>query len=904
MLADNDMVGLATASVDNISCSSEEVPEDEKGGKVILSRLTLTPMLPPKSAMDKTTTVNAKEGGTGGKLNSIEGQIITGNTNPADDAGKVSTIPSNADQGGSNSGASNIYNEQQKIITNIAKKSRYANFMANTAPEALIRSVSMEEVVKQLTDGNTLWKIRGASKWYHRHYKVDMDNMTLVAQSKKWWTSGGSSGNDGPENAVPLLEITEVRAGWKTDMFNKISDQTEKNKEKGGDKEDEPLLVENRCFSVIHGVGGRDVLDIVASSEEMRDNWVAGLGHLVQSVQALHKDRKYDLFLRTKFEEADKDTNGALSFDEVCKLLKKLNISMDNKNARKLFDAANTDKKTKDLKQVLNEDEFIAFYHALLKHPEIEKLYKTYASEKSELLSTEQLLDFLKKDQGMTELSLDDSSKLIQDFELSTLKEQGYMTKDGFYHMLLSPQFNIYNHKHQETVHMDMNQPLAHYYISSSHNTYLIGNQLAGESSVEGYISAIKSGCKVVELDVWDGDEGNPIIYHGHTLTSKITLEDVLKDAIKPYAFHTSPYPLILSIENHLSLDQQRIMVKLFLDILGDMLATEPVPKDISVLPSPTDLMNKVIIKAKKPAGEEVECDNEEDEECDAIDYIDSDAGDGQVNTKKKSHKPLAPELRQIVNVCTGKKFSSFESSFEEDECVHFPSLRENKAKDLTTNEPEDFIKFTERQIAKIYPLGTRTDSSNLKPYPFWAVGAQVVTLNMQTDDKPNFYNRALYASNGNCGYVLKPDILLRKEPYCPTELSDKYTKILRVTVVSGQHIPNSAKKGDIVDPYVQVKVRGHDLDKQKQRTATVKNNGFNPVWDETLELQVKVPDLSLVYFTVRDESSYAADPVLALCCIPFNSLMQGYRHVHLASRNGESVGPCALFVKISIHEK
>lgn len=70
-------------------------------------------------------------------------------------------------------------------------------------------------------------------------------------------------------------------------------------------------------------------------------------------------------------------------------------------------------------------------------------------------------------------------------------------------------------------------------------------------------------------VDLWDGDDGEPIIYHGHTLTSKITLADVLRDGIKLYAFEASPYPVILSIENHLSLDQQRTMVKLMKDILG-----------------------------------------------------------------------------------------------------------------------------------------------------------------------------------------------------------------------------------------------------------------------------------------------------------------------------------------------
>jgi phosphatidylinositol phospholipase C, delta len=78
-------------------------------------------------------------------------------------------------------------------------------------------------------------------------------------------------------------------------------------------------------------------------------------------------------------------------------------------------------------------------------------------------------------------------------------------------------------------------------------------------------------------VDVWDGPDGEPIITHGQTLTGTLYVRDVLADAIKPYAFKSSPYPLILSIENHLSPEQQDVLAIRFKDILAGRFFTSVV---------------------------------------------------------------------------------------------------------------------------------------------------------------------------------------------------------------------------------------------------------------------------------------------------------------------------------------
>lgn len=66
-------------------------------------------------------------------------------------------------------------------------------------------------------------------------------------------------------------------------------------------------------------------------------------------------------------------------------------------------------------------------------------------------------------------------------------KQKKLLSKDGFLRYLHHPEALVLNPDHKD-LYQDMGQPLNHYFISSSHNTYLMEDQLKGPSSTEAYI--------------------------------------------------------------------------------------------------------------------------------------------------------------------------------------------------------------------------------------------------------------------------------------------------------------------------------------------------------------------------------------------------------------------------------
>lgn len=206
-------------------------------------------------------------------------------------------------------------------------------------------------------------------------------------------------------------------------------------------------------------------------------------------------------------------------------------------------------------------------------------------------------------------------------------------------------------------------------------------------------------------------------------------------------------------------------------------------------------------------------------------------------------------------------------------------------------------IEYCSKFCTKVYPAFYRQDSGNLKPLDYWIYGFQIVALNFQTNDSAMDLNDALFADNGGCGFVLKPEILrdhtLGFDPLNTRTMKNKMK--LKIKVISAQNLPmNQELIKDISDPYVSIKIHGVPSDKQEKKTRSIKDNGFNPIWNEDLEFTINCPELAFVRFTVKDED-VGNDDLIGTFTIRFEHIRQGYRHIML--KNKASKG--TLFVGI-----
>ncbi|CAF0723640.1 unnamed protein product, partial [Didymodactylos carnosus] len=224
-------------------------------------------------------------------------------------------------------------------------------------------------------------------------------------------------------------------------------------------------------------------------------------------------------------------------------------------------------------------------------------------SKANHLITKEQFNEFLIEHQKETKTIYEIEQIILRHEPNKQNRINKVFSFEGFAKYLMDKENYAFINEHTKVNEQEMDNPLSYYFIASSHNTYLTGHQLRGESSIEMYREVLLSGCRCIELDCWDGEDGSPVIYHGRTFVSKISFKCVV-EVINESAFVTSHYPVILSIENRCSLIQQGRMAQIFLSIFGDKLVTKHMFDtdffEDPMLPSPNQLKDKILIKNKK----------------------------------------------------------------------------------------------------------------------------------------------------------------------------------------------------------------------------------------------------------------------------------------------------------------
>ncbi|XP_036441229.1 1-phosphatidylinositol 4,5-bisphosphate phosphodiesterase gamma-2 [Colossoma macropomum] len=426
-------------------------------------------------------------------------------------------------------------------------------------------------------------------------YRQKMERLTvqvIMETRQVAWTRTA----DKIDGVLDLFEVREVRPGKNSKDFERFKESKDKHPD-------------NTCFTIFYGNQFvLNTLSLGADSVEDAEKWLTGLELLRQETMHAHTPEVIESWLRKQMYSVDQTKKNSITLKEIKSLLPQINFKVPGGRFLKEKLVAVGGKK-----DVLDFEQFHKFYNDLI-----------FENQKT-------ILDELKKEScafimGNTDKP-DSSAVLLHDFQRFLLYQQKEVwannmnqvrelmttfiddnmrktndpefTVGEFLNFLFSKENSIWDEKYSGVSSLDMNNPLSHYWINSSHNTYLTGDQLRSESSTEAYVRCLRLGCRCIELDCWGGPSDEPIIYHGWTRTTKIKFKDVVK-AINDHAFVASEYPLVLSIEEHCDVKQQKLMAQVFRDVFQDKLLTDPVELEAEQLPSPNQLKGKIIIKHKK----------------------------------------------------------------------------------------------------------------------------------------------------------------------------------------------------------------------------------------------------------------------------------------------------------------
>lgn len=757
--------------------------------------------------------------------------------------------------------------------------------------------------------------------------------------------SSNSAGTNGSgSNASGGTHRLSISAGRSLHEFN-IDDIKSVYKQKHGSSYREELRIsqefENKWITIIyfnHKKGTLKSLHLIADSEHDFKKLNTAVQNLRNLRFELAKEFLIDLnnlnenYMKVILNEElqsqqhSKQIREFLSFNDILKYVKRLNINVNTNHLRQIFDQASQSGGDGTFEHGLNFDQFKRFVFILKERKDVQSIVEDKSHGKK-YMSYDDVKKFIKHTQKD-----DFDSESIQQIYDKFCNEDGVWTAESLNDFLMSSYSKPY--RNFESKHY-YEHPLNEYYISSSHNTYLTGRQVVGESSVDGYIRALQRGCKCVEIDIWNGDDPNesePVVNHGRTFTKSIGLTNVIR-TIKKFAFITSPFPVILSLEIHCSGPSQLKVVAILKDILKEDLILAPID-DMPVLPSPNDLQHKFIVKVKKTTAFEnlIEMDNGSftSTTSTSTSTSTSQSEDNGTNSSSKStsiilrRKNKTPkvinELSDLGIYAQGLKFRNF-SLPESKTYNHCFSLGEKTINRILKDEStkNQLLKHNRKFLMRVYPGGTRINSTNYLPLPYWGVGCQLVATNWQTMDQGQLLNLAMFSSNSNKGYILKSSSLRRPilSSKLPTFIQSKLTKSkFNFEIISAHQLPKPKTKEDTTPPniFITFEIIGADDINWKsssipKTTKIVAQNGFNPIFNAkfngVMTLQNDLVFMKLVVYATTS----ALNPDLGeltpigISVVKIDHLKKGYRCLPIYDLLGEQLLYSSLFMYIDYED-
>ncbi|KAI3772230.1 hypothetical protein L6452_03411 [Arctium lappa] len=552
-------------------------------------------------------------------------------------------------------------------------------------------------------------------------------------------------------------------------------------------------------------------------------------------------------------------------------------------------------------------------------------------------MTADHLRRFLEECQGGdgNAVSITDAERILEQIlhkrhHLAKFIHRRALSLEDFHHFLFSTELNP---PIRSQVHQDMTAPLSHYFIYTGHNSYLTGNQLSSNCSEVPIIKALKRGVRVIELDLWPNSSKNNVhVLHGRTLTSPVELMRCLK-SIKEYAFTTSPYPVIITLEDHLTPDLQAKVAQMVTETFGSMLFF-PESEKLEEFPTPESLKYKILISTKPP---KEYLETEDDKHCSSRKCKDSDDSDDDdawseetsrdASYEDKSFKsgsdrsdhdadaedseqgkksPSSPAYKRLIAIHAGKPKGGLKDALKvEKDKVRRLSLSEQALEKAAENHDQDVVRFTQKNILRVYPKGTRITSSNYKPLIGWLHGAQMVAFNMQGYGRSLWLMHGMFRANGGCGYVKKPDFLMRRGPknevFNPkAKLPSKKTLKVKIYMGDGWHLNFKKTHFDTYSPpdfYTRIGIAGAPVDK-KMRKTKIKEDDWTPVWNEEFTFPLAVPELALLRIEVREYNMSEKNDFAGQTCLPVSELRTGIRAIPLCNRKGDQYTSARLLMR------